>query len=169
MTGVLKVDNIRNVGNTVNLPVSYMNRRLIQKSTKYFRGGLWNPGNTYYEIPGSLMNLTPFYDNSFIVYTYSCPAGHVWNAHCISHWIFHINGQEYARHNKSGDHHESNSIVRWEFASPGAGRSTTMGYYARQYSSGNHGVHFNGRRYIDGSDSSRGVGAFVSVEEYIDP
>jgi hypothetical protein len=42
-----------------------------------------------------------------------------------------------------------------------------MGYFVRQYSDSNHSVHYNGRRYINGSDSSRGVPSFVQVEEYV--
>ena len=167
MSGILKVDTIRNETNSVNLPTPYLKRRLVQRYTRWFLGGLWNPGNTYYEIPGSFINVTPLYDNSFVTYSYSAPVGHVWFTHSISHWIFMVNGDEYARHNRSADHLESGHIIKWEVPSWGKGRSGSMGYFTRQYSSGQHGVHFNARRYIDGSDSSRGVASYVSVEEYL--
>ena len=167
MSGILTVDTIRNVDNTINLQTSYLQRRLVQRTTRWFKGGLWNPGNEYKEIPGSLMNITPIYDNSFLTYTFMCPLGHRQNAHSITHWVFVAGGQEYARHSRSVDHQESGAIHRWEVASWGKGRSGTMGYYTRQYGDGTHSVHYNGRRYIDGSDSSRGVPSFVQVEEYL--
>jgi hypothetical protein len=167
MSGILTVDTIRNVDNTINLQTSYLQRRLVQRTTRWFKGGLWNPGNEFKEIPGSLMNITPMYDTSFLTYTFMCPLGHRGAAHSITHWIFVAGGQEYARHSRSVDHQESGSIHRWEVASWGKGRSGTMGYYTRQYADSNHSVHYNGRRYIDGSDSSRGVPSFVQVEEYL--
>ena len=167
MAGILTVDTIRNVDNSVNLQTSYLQRRLVQRTTRWFKGGLWNPGNNYREIPGSLINITPTYDNSILVYTYMCPLGHRGAAHSITHWVFVSNGQEYARHSRSVDHQESGAIHRWEVPSWGKGRSGSMGYYTRQYVDSNHSVHYNGRRYINGSDSSRGVPSFVQVEEYV--
>jgi hypothetical protein len=167
MSGILRVDTIRNSANTVNLQTTYLQRRLVQRYTRWFQGGLWNPGNNYREIPGSLMNVTPLYDNSILTYTYMCPLGHRQNAHSITHWTFVAAGQEYARHSRSVDHQESGAINRWEVPSWGKGRSGTMGYFVRQYGDGTHSVHYNGRRYIDGSDSSRGVPSFVQVEEYV--
>lgn len=167
MSSTIITDNIRNTSGTVQLPTPYLKRRMVQRVTRWFKGGLWNPGNTWYEVPGSLINITPFYDNSLITYSYMCPLGHVWNAHSITHWLFFVNGDEYARHNRSIDHQESGHIMKWEVPSWGKGRSGTMGYFTRQYASGSHGVHFNGRRYFDGSDSSRGIPSFVSVEEYL--
>jgi len=166
MTGILSVDTIRNEANTVNLSTAYLNRRLIQRTFRWFKGGLWNPGNTYYEIPGSWLSITPVYSNSFLTYTYMCPLGHRQNAHSITHWIFMANGQEYARHSRSVDHQESGAIHRWEVPSWGAGKTGAMGYITRQYGDGTHSVHYNGRRYVDGADSSRGVPSCVSVEEY---
>jgi hypothetical protein len=167
MSSEIIVNTIRNTANTVNLQTPYLSRRLIQRTNRWFRGGVWNPGNTYYEVPGSVIAITPFYDNSFIMYSYMCPLGHVWAAHSISHWIFNVNGREFARHNRSVDHQESGHIIKWEVPSWGKGVSGNMGYFTRQYSSGNHGVHFNARRYIDGSDSTRSVPSFISVEEYL--
>lgn len=167
MSGILNVDNIRNVAGTVNLQTGFLRRRIVQRYTRWFKGALWNPGNTYYEIPGSVMNVTPLYDDSILVYTFMCPLGHRQNAHSITHWVFVANGTEYARHSVSVDHQESGHIRRWEVPSWGKGRSGSMGYFARQYGDGTHSVHFNGRRYIDGSDSSRGVPSFVQVEEYV--
>jgi len=167
MSGILRVDSIRNPANSVGFPVTYLNRRLVQRSTQWFKGGLWNPGNQYREIPGCMMNITPLYDNSFLTYTCMIPLGHRQNAHSITHWIFYANGNEYARHSRSVDHQESGSIHRWEDPSWGKGRAGTMGYLVRQYGDGTHSVHYNGRRYIDGADSSRGVPNFVSVEEYL--
>lgn len=167
MAGILKVDTIRNVNNTVSLTPANLQRRLVQRTTRWFKGGLWNPGNNYREIPGSLINITPLYDNSYLTYSYMCPLGHRGAAHSITHWIFVAYGQEYARHNRSVDHQESGQTLRWEVPSWGAGRAGTMGYFTRQYADSNHSVHFNGRRYIDGSDSSRAVPSWVSVEEYL--
>lgn len=139
--------------------------RTAQRITRKFPGGLYNPGNVYREIPGATINITPFYDNSTFVYTLMCPLGHRGAAHSISHWIFIVNGVEYGRHNRSVDHQESGTYQTWYVPSWGKGRSGSLGYLVRQYSDGNHSVHFNGRRYIDGSDSSRGVPNFVTVEE----
>lgn len=168
MAGVLIVDTIRNEANSISLPIPYLQRRIIQRTTRWFKGGLWNPGNTYYEIPGSYINITPMYDNSYITYTYMSPTGHRGAyAHAISHWIFMVNGGEYARHSRSVDHQESGHIHRWEIPSWGKGRSGSLGYVSRQYNDGNHCIHYNGRRYVDGSDSSRAVPAYISVEEYL--
>lgn len=167
MSSILITDTIKNSANTVVLQTPQLQRRSIQRVTRWFKGGLWNPGNTWYEIPGSMINITPFYDNSLILYSYMCPIGHVWNAHSITHWMFMVNGKEYGRHNRSIDHQESGNIMRWEVPSWGKGVAGNMGYMGRQYGSGTHGVHFNGRRYIDGSDSSRGIPSFVSIEEYL--
>lgn len=167
MSGILKVDTIRNTANSVNLQTTYLQRRVVQRTTRWFKGGLWNPSNQYREIPGSMINITPLYDNSYLTYTCMIPLGHRGAAHSITHWIFYAAGNEYARHSRSVDHQESGAIHRWEVASWGAGRSGTMGYLVRQYADSNHSVHFNGRRYIDGSDSSRGVPSFIQVEEYL--
>jgi hypothetical protein len=166
MTGTLLVNTIRNTANSVNLSTTNFNRRLIQRTFRWFKGGLWNPGNTYYEVPGSWLSITPVYSNSFLTYTWMCPLGHRGAAHSITHWIFMANGQEYARHSVSIDHQEQGAIRRWEVPSWGAGKAGGMGYITRQYADSNHSVHWNGRRYVDGSDSSRGVPSWVSVEEY---
>jgi hypothetical protein len=167
MTGRIQVDNIGNPAATVNLRTEYLHRRLIQRTNRWFKGGLWNPGNEFKEIPGSFLNFTPLYDDSYLLYTYMCPLGHRGAAHSITHWIFMAGGQEFARHTRAMDHQEAGSIHRWEVPSWGAGKSGSMGYFARQYADSNHSVHYNGRRYIDGSDSSRGVPAFVSIEEFL--
>jgi hypothetical protein len=167
MTGILRVDTIRNTANTVNLPTVYLKRRIVQRTTRWFNGGLWNPGNNYKEVPGCMLSITPTYDDSILVYTCMVPLGHRGAAHSITHWIFYAGGNEYARHSRSIDHQESGAIHRWEVASWGKGRTGAMGYMTRQYSDSNHSVHYNGRRYIDGSDSSRGVPSWCSVEEYV--
>lgn len=167
MTATLKVNNIRNVSGTVSMPTSYLHRRLVQRVTRWFRGGVWNPGNNYREVPGSFITITPRYSNSYIVYTWMCPLGHRGAAHSISHWIFFANGQEYARHSRSVDHQESGAIHRWEVPSWGAGKTSSLGYYTRQYSDSNHSIHFNGQRYRDGGQVDDGVPSWVSVEEYL--
>jgi hypothetical protein len=166
MTSKIQVSEIKDPQGLVSIRPEYLVRRLVQRVTRWFFGGLWNPGNNYHEIPGSQISVTPMYDNSILVYTYMCPLGHRGAAHSITHWIFMANGQEYARHNRSVDHQESGAILRWEVPSWGAGRTGTMGYFTRQYTDSNHSVHFNGRRYIDGIDSSRSVPSHVTVEEY---
>lgn len=168
MAGILNVDSIQNSAGTVILTPRNLQRRLIQRTTRRFFGGTWTPATNYREIPGSVINITPMYDNSLLTYTFMgpiCQKGS--NAHSISHWIFMANGQEYARHCRSVDHQESGAVIRWEVASWGAGRSSSMGYFARQYVDATHAVHFNSRRYIDGSDSTRAVPTWVSVEEYL--
>lgn len=168
MTGILTVDTLRNSANTVSITPRSLQRRIIQRTTRRFFGGTWTPGTNYREIPGSLINITPMYSNSLLTYTYMCPICQKGtNAHSISHWIFVANGQEYARHSRSVDHQESGAIIRWEIPSWGAGRSSTMGYFTRQYVDATHAVHFNSRRYIDGSDSTRSIPSWVSVEEYV--
>jgi hypothetical protein len=166
MAGILITDLIRNPSNTTSIPVQYFQRRIIQRTTRWFKGGLWNPGNNYYEIPGSFINITPLYSNSIISYSYMCPLGHRGAAHSITHWIFLAGGTEFARHCRSVDHQESGAIHRWEVPSPGAGRSISLGYITRQYSDSNHSVHFNGRRYLNGGQADQGVPSSVTVEEY---
>ena len=170
MSGIIRVNNIKNEDDSVNLSTSFFQRRLVQRYTRWFFGGVWNPGNSYFEIPGSYINVTPLYDNSLLVYSTSAPIGHVggWNRHCISHWVFTVNGTEYARHNRSMDHIENGNILRWEVPSWGKGVASSMGYIARQYNSGNHGVHFNGRRYLNGTSVNAPVPVYVSVEEYVE-
>lgn len=163
----LLVSTIRNEANTVNMPVSYLQRRVVQRVTRWFRGGLWNPGNTYYEIPGSFINITPFYSYSRLVYTYMCPLGHRQNVHSISHWILMAGGEEFARHNRSNNHNEAGHIHKWDIPSWGRARSGSIGYIARQYGDGTHSVHYNGRRYLDGGDASQSVPSWVSIEEYV--
>lgn len=168
MPGIIRVDTVRNPGNTVNLSTQHFQRRLIQRVSRRWEGGLWNPGNTYYEIPGSFVNITPLYDESYISYTFtSMLAQRGTSAHAITHWIFTAAGQEYGRHSRSMDHLESGNILRFEIPSWGKGRTGGMGFFARQYGDGTHSVHFNSRRYIDGIDSSRAIPVQVSAEEYL--
>jgi hypothetical protein len=176
MTATLIVDNIRNSANTVNLQTTYLRRRLVQRIYARYHtggnptetgGGLWNPGNEYRPIPGNSMSITPVYDNSILVYTCHAPCGHRQNSHSISHWKFYAGGQEYARHSKSGTHMSTAHTMRWEVPSWGAGRAGMMGYQVRQYGDGTHSTHFNGRRWLDGNDTSRSVPSYVMVEEYI--
>lgn len=165
MASIIYTNNLQTESANLTIPMYSLVGRVAQRVTRKFPGGLFNPGNVYREIPGSMINFTPMYDNSWIVYTLMCPLGHRGAAHSISHWIFQVNGQEFGRHNRSVDHQESGTYQTWYVFSWGKGRAGTLGYLARQYSDGNHSVHFNGRRYIDGVDSSRGVPSLVTVEE----
>jgi hypothetical protein len=176
MTATLIVDNIRNSANTVNLSTTYLRRRLVQRVYKRFHGGgnpeqggggLWNPGNEYRPIPGNTLSITPIYSDSILVYTCNAPVGHRQNSHSITHWKFYAGGQEYARHSKSGEHMSFAHVHRWEVPSWGAGRAGSMGYQVRQYGDGTHSTHYNGRRWLDGSDTSRSVPSYVMVEEYV--
>jgi len=167
MAGTIRVDTLGNESGSLLIPTSALVRRVVQRTTRWFKGGLWNPGNNYYEIPGSFINITPLYDNSFITYTYMCPLGHRGAAHSITHWIFMSNGTEYARHNRSVDHQESGACHRWEVPSWGKGQSGSMGYITRQYTDSNHSVWYNGRRYFNGIDSTRSVPSYVTVEECV--
>lgn len=175
MTATLIVDTIRNSANTVNLQTTYLRRRLVQRIYKRFIGtgfdgtyGMWNPGNEYRPIPGNTLVITPVYSDSILVYTCNGPMGHRGgSSHSITHWKFYAGGQEYARHSKSGTHFGCASTMRWEVPSWGAGRAGAMGYIVRQYGDGTHCTHFNGRRWIDGSDSNRAVPSYVMVEEYV--
>ena len=176
MTATLIVDRIVNSTGTVDLQTTYLRRRLVQRVYQRFHGGgnpeqggggLWNPGNEYRPIPGNSLSITPVYSNSILVYTCNAPVGHRGSSHSISHWKFYAGGVEYARHSKSGTHMGHGHIHRWEVPSWGAGRAGMMGYQVRQYSDSNHSTHFNGRRWIDGSDSSRSVPSYVMVEEYL--
>jgi len=176
MTATLIVDNIRNAAGTVVLPVTYLRRRLVQRIYRRYHsggnpvetgGGLWNPGNEYRPIPGNTLSITPMYDNSILVYTCNGPMGHRASSHSITHWKFYAGGQEYARHSKAGTHLGCAHTHRWEVPSWGAGRAGSMGYQVRQYNDGNHCTHFNGRRWLDGNDTSRSVPSYVMVEEYV--
>jgi hypothetical protein len=167
MTATLIVNNIANSTGTVNLSTTYFKRRLVQRIYKRFFGGLWNTGNEYRPIPGNSLSITPVYSDSILVYTCNAPVGHRQNAHSITHWKFMAGGQEFARHSKSGQHLGAGHVHRWEVPSWGAGRAGMMGYQVRQYGDGTHSLHFNGRRWIDGSSSPRGVPSYVMVEEYV--
>lgn len=168
MSGILTVGTLRNTANTVSISPRYLQRRLIQRTTLWFKGGIWSPGTNYREIPGSLISITPMYSNSLLTYTCMTPICQKGTAaHSISHWVFVANGQEYARHSRSVDHQESGQIMRWEIPSWGAGRSSTMGYFMRVYVDATHSIYANARRYIDGTDSTRAVPSWVSVEEYL--
>ena len=165
MVSILKVDALYNTAGNAGGNIRSYQRRVIQRVTRWWTGGIWNPGNNYYEIPGSMISITPLYSQSYLVYTYMCPLGHRGAAHSITHWILMVDGKEYARHSRSVDHQESGSIQKWEVPSWGAGRSSSIGYVARQYSDSDHSVHFNGRRYKDGTQTDSGVAAQVTVEE----
>ena len=165
MASIVYTNNLLMENSALNVPMAGLVSRTVQRITSRFPGGLHNPSNQYREIPGSMLNITPFYDNSTIVYTLMCALGHRGAAHSISHWIFMVNGVEFARHNRSVDHQESGTYQTWSVPSWGKGRSGTIGYLARQYNDSTHSVHFNGRRYFNGIDSSRAVANFVSVEE----
>lgn len=167
MSQTLIVDTIRNSDNSVSISTVNLQRRLVQRINKRFFGGMWNPGNEYRPVPGNTLSITPLYDNSILVYTCMLPHGHRASAHSITHYKFYAGGSEYMRHSKSGDHYANGHVHRFEVPSWGAGRAGSMGYHVRQYSDGSHCTHFNARRWIDGSDSSRAVASFVQVEEYI--
>lgn len=168
MSQTLLVDTIRNSANTVNFSTQHLRRRLVQRINKRFFGGMWNTGNEYRPVPGNGLSITPFYDDSIIVYTCMLPHGHRGaSAHSITHYKFYVRGNEYARHCKSGDHYANGHIHRWEVPSWGAGSAGMLGYHVRQYGDGTHCTHFNARRWIDGSDSSRAVPSYVMLEEYV--
>jgi len=168
MTATLIVDRITNSAGTIDLQTTYLRRRLIQRIYKRFFGGMWNPGNEWRPLPGNSLSITPTYDNSILIYTCNAPMGHRGgSSHSITHWKFYAAGVEYARHSKSGTHLSCAHTMRWEVPSWGAGRAGSMGYQVRQYGDGTHCTHFNGRRWIDGSDSSRAVPSYVMVEEYL--
>lgn len=173
MTGILSVDTIENNAGDFSIPTSYLQYRLVQRTTRFFfNNALWNPGNAYYEIPGSWISITPMHSNSVIKYSWMCCMSQFGrSAHSITHLKFYCNGQEIMRHSRGGTHQEHGNIVKWNLDSQGAGKSMRMGFVARQYnnSRNTHVAHFNGRRYIDGSDSSRNVPIYVSVEEVIYP
>lgn len=168
MAGILQVNTITDSNSLVSIPVSQLQRRLVQRTTRWFKGGVWNPGNTYYEIPGSYITVTPMYDNSTLVYSAMIPV--CWKgsaAHSISHWVFMANGKEYARFSKSCDHIETGHVHKWEIPSWGKGRAGGLGYISRQYADGSHCIHYNARRYWNGGESIAGVPSWVSVEEYL--
>ncbi len=167
MSGRLIVDTIRNSSNSINLSSAYFSRRVLQRTVRKYENGLWNPGNTYYEIPGTWLNITPFSNSSYISYRLTTAASQRGNyAHAISHWIFMCNGREWARHCTSNDHVETGHSFKFEIPSWGAGRTGNMGFVGRQYGDGNHCIHFHGSRYRDGSDYSPPSPAQVIVEEY---
>ena len=177
MTAILRVNTITNSTASVSLATTYFKRRLVQRIYKRFHGGgnpietgggMWNPGNEYRPIPGNSLSITPIYSDSILVYTCNAPMGHRGgSAHSITHWKFYAGGQEYARHSKAGTHLSCAHVNRWEVPSWGAGRAGMMGYQVRQYGDGSHCTHFNARRWLDGSDTSRSVPSYVMVEEYV--
>lgn len=168
MSSTLIVDNIQDSASSVDIATYSLQRRLVQRIHKRFYGGMWNPGNQWRPVPGNTLSITPMYDNSILVYTCQLPRGHRGgNAHSITHYKFYAGGQEYARHSCSGEHYGHGKTERFEVASWGAGRAGSMGYFVRQYGDSTHSAHFNGRRWINGSDSSRSVPSYVMVEEYV--
>jgi hypothetical protein len=176
MTATLRVNTIANSTASVSIATTYFQRRLVQRIYKRFHGGgnpteggngLWNPGNEYRPIPGNSLSITPLYSNSILVYSCNSPQGHRQNSHSISHWKFYAGGVEYVRHTQAGTHLSCAHVHRWEVPSWGAGRAGMMGYQVRQYGDGTHSTHFNGRRWLDGNDTSRTVPSYVMVEEYV--
>lgn len=173
MTGVLRVDTIQNSTGTVSVPVEFMRKRLIQRTQQTFKFGTWNPGNTYYQIPGSTIGITPVYDHSFIRYVLRMPITYPngGNAHEISHWIFQAEGRwgtrEYARFCRSKDHLEDAFSQEWWISSWGAGKATTMGYVMRNYSSGSHYIATNASYWWNGGGSFRAQQSWVMAEEWL--
>jgi hypothetical protein len=173
MTGILKVDTIQNSTGTVSIPVEFMRKRLIQRTQKTFKLGTWNPGNTYYTIPGSTIGLTPVYDHSFIRYVLRMPITYPngGNQHEISHWIFYAEGRwgnrEYARFCRSKDHLEDAFSQEWWISSWGAGKATTMGYIMRNYASGSNYIATNASCWWNGTASFRAQQSWVMAEEWL--
>lgn len=173
MTGILKVDTIQNSTGAVSLNVEYMRKRLVQRTQQTFKFGTWNPGNTYYQIPGSTIGITPMYDQSFIRYVLRMPITYPngGNAQEISHWIFFAEGRwgtrEYARHCRSKDHLEDGASHEWWIPSWGEGKATTMGYMMRNYQSGSHYIATNASYWWNGVGSFRAQQSWVMAEEWL--
>lgn len=171
MTGTLAVDTLENSNSSFSIPTSYLKGRLVQRTTRFFfNTAVWNPGNSFYEVPGSWISITPLYDNSKIQYSWMCCMGHFGRqVLSITHFKFMCNGAELNRFGRSGDHLECGNTVSWELDSQGAGKTMRMGFLGRQYASNQHSAHFNARRYFNGADSTRAVPIWVAAEEYTTP
>jgi hypothetical protein len=173
MTGILLVDQIQNSTGTVRVDVEFMKKRLIQRTQRVFKFGTWNPGNTYYQIPGSTIGITPVYDQSYIRYILKMPVTYPngGNAHEISHWIFYAEGRwgnrEYARYCRSGDHMEDGFSHEWWIPSYGKGEAATMGLLMRNYSSGSHYIATNASYWWNGGGSFRAQQSWVTAEEWL--
>lgn len=169
MAGILRVNSLGPTDDSFTRTPAQLYRRVVQRVHQRVKNsnGNWNPGNEWYPLPGSWVEITPRYSNSKIVYCCNCPVGHVWNTHAISHWYLIVNGKEYARFNKSCDHLDTSATTRWEIPSWGAGISSSIGFLTQNYSSGSHGVHFNSKRYQDGGGTYFNMDTFTSVEEII--
>lgn len=166
MAGILRVDSLQNEAANITIPVTYLPGRLLQRKRSFYYNGSWNPGNTYYPLPGSWIDFTPMDDDSIIKYTFIHGTGHRGrNSFNIFHYKFYVNGGEYARHTESNNHQESGHAKTYEVQSWGKGIQGNMGFASRQYSDNNHCTHFHRTNYWNGGGSDTDMPAQVIVEE----
>lgn len=167
MTGILKVDNIENIGSTVSIPTNYFRRRLLQRVSYVHRVGWWRGNNTYYWVPGGYVDFRPQRSDSRIRFTYSIPTRDYGSNHMIMHWIFYRDEIEYGRFTRGGHYVENAFATEWDLESWGAGQYARVGFKCRSYSEGNHNAHLYHTQYWDGGGAGLQIPGQMIVEEYV--
>ena len=167
MTGFLKVDTITNEANTVSIPTSYMQRRLIQRVSYTHRMGWWRGNNTYYWVPGAYMDFRPLRSDSRIRFTFNLPTRQYGaSQHMIMHWIFYVDEVEYGRYTRGGHHVENAFGTEWDVPSWGENQYRRVGHKCRSYSEGTHNAHLYLTQYWDGGGASNDIQGQMIAEEY---
>lgn len=166
MTGIIRTDTIQNEAGTISLPVSFMQRRIIQRVSYTHRVGWWRGNNTYYWVPGAYIDFRPERSDSRIRFTCCIPTRDYGSNHMISHWIFYVNETEYGRHSRAGHHVENAFAQEWDVPSWGEGQYARVGYRFRSYAEGNHNAHLYHTQYWDGGGAGYHIQGQSMIEEY---
>jgi hypothetical protein len=169
MSGIIKTTNIGNESGSYTLPVRYLSRRIIQRTSYTHRVGWWRGNNSYYWVPGAYIDFRPQRSDSRIKVSFAVPTRAYGSQHMIMHWIFYRDEVEYGRHTRGGHHVENAFSTDWDIPSWGAGQYSRLGYKCRSYSEGNHNAHLYLTQYWDGGGASNHIQGQVIVEEYIPP
>lgn len=150
----------------VEVPVNELNGRTIQRYSNVYTGGDWNPDNTFNWVPGSWVDFTPLRADSKIIYQCRIPLAWRNAAHCITHWLFYVNGTLWHWHNANGYHLEDATTWKWEI--PSWGTSTgRIGYQVRSYAVNNHTLRFYTTYYWNGVNSNQNSYGHLIVEEQL--
>jgi hypothetical protein len=167
MTGIIRTDTFQNEAATVTIPVPYMQRRIIQRTSYTHRVGWWRANNTYYWVPGAYVNFRPMRSDSRIRFTFAIPTRQYGTSqHTIMHWIFFVDEVEYGRFTRGGHHVENAFASEWDIPSWGEGQYRRVGHKCRSYNEGVHNAHLYHTQYWDGGGSSLDIQGQAIVEEY---
>jgi hypothetical protein len=167
MTAILTAGSLQNEASTVTIPISHMQRRIIQRVSYTHRIGWWRGNNTYFWVPGAYVDFRPIKSTSRIRFTYSIPTRDYGSAHMISHWIFYVDDIELGRHSRGGHQVENAFATEWDIEGWSAGTYRRIGYRFRSYTEANHNSHLYLTKYWDGGQTALNIPGQAIVEEYI--